>query len=83
MLRNTRIPKGATGGLLLAGLAAFAYYKYSKMSQEEKDNLMAGLKEKGQKLYDEYMPASVKDMFAQKGSSNPNNSFDESTVYSS
>ena len=81
MLRNTKIPKGAAGGLLLAGLAAFAYYKYSKMSQEDKDNLVSGIKEKGQKLYDDYMPAQVKDIFAQKGSNNPNNTFDESNVY--
>ena len=81
MLQNSRLPKGS--GLLLAGIAAFAYYKYSKMSQEEKTNLVSGLKEKGQKLYDEYMPAQVKDMFAQKGNTNPNNSFDESSVYNS
>jgi hypothetical protein len=75
--------KGATGGLILAGLAAFAYYKYSKMTQEEKTNLTSSIKEQGQKLYDQYMPSQVKDMFAQKGSTNPNNSFDEASVYSS
>jgi hypothetical protein len=80
MLQNSRIPKG---GLVLAGLAAFAYYKYSKMSQEEKSSLVSDLKEKGQKLYDQYMPSQVKDMFTQKGNTNPNNSFDESSVYSS
>ena len=80
MLQNSKIPKG---GLLLAGIAAFAYYKYSKMSQEEKTNLVSGLKEKGQKLYDEYMPAQVKEMFATKGNTTQNNSFDESTVYNS
>jgi hypothetical protein len=53
------------------------------MSQEEKDNLMSNLKEKGQQFYDQYMPSQVKDMFAQKGSTNPNNTFDESSVYSS
>jgi hypothetical protein len=77
------MPKGATGGLLLAGIAAFAYYKYSKMSQEEKDNLMSGIKEKGQKLYDQYMPAEIKDMFGKKANSNTDNSFDEASVYSS
>ncbi len=34
-------------GLLLAGLAAFAYYKYSKMSPEQKKNLFSGIREKG------------------------------------
>ena len=34
------------GGLLLAGLAAFGAYKYSKMSEDEKRRLM----DKGKKL---------------------------------
>ena len=79
MLQNTKLPKGS--GLLLAGIAAFAYYKYSKMTPEQKSNLVSDLKGKGQKLYDQYMPSQVKDMFAQKGNTNPNNSFDESSVY--
>jgi hypothetical protein len=82
MLQNTRKSKTATGGLLIAGLAAFAYYKYSKMSKEEKENLVSGLKEKGQKLYDQYMPAEVKDMFGKKTTTNPNSTFDEASVYS-
>lgn len=57
------IPKG---GLLLAGLAAFAYYKYSKMSEQEKHDLVNNLKGKGQKLYDQYMPEELKKMFKQK-----------------
>ena len=39
MLRNKT-------GLLLAGLAAFGYYKYSKMTPEQKNNLI----EKGKGL---------------------------------
>ncbi len=54
--------KFGTGGLVLAGLAAYAYYKYSKMSQQEKDSMVSNLKDKGQKLYDEYVPENVKDM---------------------
>ena len=52
---NTKLP-----GLVLAGLAAYAYYKYSKMSADEKRNLVGGLKEKGKKLYDQYVPANLK-----------------------
>ncbi len=48
-------------GLILAGLAAFAYYKYSKMSVDEKRNLVSSIKEKGKKLYNEYVPGNVKD----------------------
>ena len=58
--------KAPKGSLVLAGLAAFAYYKYSKMSKEEKDNLVGDLKAKGQKLYDEYAPEEVKNLFNKK-----------------
>ena len=53
-------------GLILAGLAAYAYYKYNKMSEEEKRNLVSGLKEKGQKIYEQYVPTEVKNMFGKK-----------------
>lgn len=58
--------KGGTIPLLLAGLAAWGYYKYSKMSETEKKNLVNGWKEKGQKFYDENIPQNVKDMIAKK-----------------
>jgi len=59
-----RIPKA---GLILAGLAAFAYYKYNQMSEEEKRNFADNLKQKGQKLYDDYVPDNVKHMFDNLG----------------
>lgn len=52
--------------LLLAGLAAYGYYRYSKMSADEKEKLVGGLKEKGRKFYDEKVPQNVKDLFGQK-----------------
>ncbi|MEO6820613.1 MAG: hypothetical protein ABI266_03595 [Ginsengibacter sp.] len=48
--------------LLVAGLAAFAYYKYKKMSPEEKDNLVSTVKQKGMDLYEKYIPQSIKDV---------------------
>jgi predicted Fe-S protein YdhL (DUF1289 family) len=48
-------------GLVLAGLAAFAWYKYSKMTPDEKRNMMNNLKQKGKKLYDQYVPGDIKD----------------------
>lgn len=54
------------GSLLLAGAAAFAYYKYSKMSDQQKKDLVNGLKEQGKKFYDEKVPGSLKDMFTKK-----------------
>lgn len=86
MLQNKKFP---TGGLLLAGLAAFAYYKYSKMSSQEKENILGDLKEKGQKLYDEYMPEKFKSMFNQNegsntsGTASANSHFGEGNAYSS
>jgi hypothetical protein len=52
--------------LLLAGLAAYGYYRYSKMSADEKEKLVGGLKEKGKRFYDEKVPQNVKDLFGQK-----------------
>ena len=48
-------------GLILAGLAAFAWYKYSKMSPDQKRNLVNNVKEKGKKIYDQYMPGKAKE----------------------
>lgn len=47
--------------LLLAGAAAFVYYKYSQMSEEEKRDMVNNLKEKGKKLYDQYAPSDIKE----------------------
>jgi len=54
------------GGLILAAMAAIAYYKYSQMSEEERRNMVNNLKEKGKKFYDRYMPGNVKEMFPGK-----------------
>ncbi len=78
MLQNTRIPKG---GLLLAGLAAFAYYKYSKMSEEEKRNLAGNLKEKGRKFYDQYVPENIKNMIGKKGQMSAPGTFGKNSNY--
>ena len=51
------------GGLIVAALAAFAYYKYSKMSEEQKRNLVNALKQQGQKFYKQNIPDNVKTLF--------------------
>jgi hypothetical protein len=45
------------GALIVGALAAFAYYKYSKLSPKERKDMVDNLKEKGKKIYDEYIPA--------------------------
>ena len=50
------------GSLLLAGLAAFGYYKYTKMTAAEKDQL----KRKAMNMYEENVPQNVRDMIAGK-----------------
>jgi hypothetical protein len=71
-----------TGGLVLAGLAAYAYYKYTKMSKHEKRNLMSDLKDKGQKLYEQYVPEDVRNMFNGKSNMNSSSSqFGEGSAY--
>jgi hypothetical protein len=54
------------GGVILAAIAAFAYYKYSKLSEEQKRDLVNNLKQKGQKLYDQYIPQNLKNNFSEK-----------------
>ena len=48
------------GRLLLAGLAAFAYYKYSRLNPDQKRELADNLKQKGKQLYDQYVPENLK-----------------------
>jgi len=61
-----------TGSLLLAGIAAFAYYKYSQMSEQQRKDLVNNWKQKGQKLYDDYVPENVKNMVSKKEGSGAN-----------
>ena len=70
-----------TGKLLLAGLAAYAYYKYSKMSQQEKKDLFGNLKQKGQKLYEDYVPSDVRDRFGKTSASGAESRFGEGNAY--
>ena len=60
MLRN----KKYGGSLLLAGLAAFAYYRYSKMSEQEKHDIVGKIRDSGKKLFDQFMPSNLKNTFA-------------------
>lgn len=55
------------GPLLLAGAAAFGYYKYSKMTAAEKEQL----KEKAKRFYEDNVPQNVRDMVAGKGGQQP------------
>ena len=48
------------GKWLLAGVAAFAYYKYSRLTQDQKRELANNLKQKGRQLYDQYVPENLK-----------------------
>lgn len=62
MLRNTK----SSAPLLLAGLAAFALYKYKKMSPEKKNEL----KGKGKDLIDKYIPDSLRNFFTKNENAN-------------
>ena len=44
------------GALIAGSLAAFAYYKFKKLSPQEKKDIVDNLKQKGKKLYDEFIP---------------------------
>ncbi len=77
MIQN-KLPAGS---LLLAGLAAFAYYKYSKLSPEDKSNLVATIKEKGKKLYDQYLPDRLKNFFDSKDHVSYKNDFENGSEF--
>lgn len=50
------------GTLLLAGLAAWAFYKYKKMSPDEKDQITEKIKSTGKKIV-ESLPDELKNVF--------------------
>ena len=51
--------------LILAGIAgAVGYYLYSQLSEEEKKEMVDNLKQKGKKVYDDYVPDNVKNKFS-------------------
>lgn len=50
------------GALLLAGAAAYAYYRYTKMTPEEKENLKSKINETAQKVLDN-IPQDLKGVF--------------------
>jgi hypothetical protein len=41
-----------TLGFALAGLAVYAWYQYSKLSAEEKKEMVDNIKNKGKKMFD-------------------------------
>lgn len=51
--------------LLLAGLAAYAYHRYTKMSADEKANITNKVKETGRK-FTENLPQQLKDLLGRK-----------------
>ena len=65
---------GKTSGLLLAGLAAYALYKYSKLSSEDKTKLANNIKDQGKKMMEKISPRLKGKMAAMSS----NNAYDES-----
>lgn len=72
MNNNTKITGGA---ILLAGAAAFAYYKYSKMTKEEKAGIGESIKEFTCNMYEKYVPEKLKNMFDKQTEANSSSSF--------
>ncbi len=46
--------------LVIAGLAAFAYYKYSKLTTEEKNKIVDDIRETGRNIINELVPKEIK-----------------------
>jgi hypothetical protein len=64
MIRN----KSTVKPLVLAGLAAAAYYAYTKLSPEQKEQLFGSIKKQGKDLLGKIWPAG-----AENGSANTSN----------
>lgn len=63
MLRN----KNAVKPLVLAGLAAAAYYAYTKMSPEQKENIFGSIKKQGKDLLGKIWPAGAESVKNETG----------------
>lgn len=48
--------------LVVAGLAAFAYWRYSKMTVQEKEKIQADIKDIGEKVIKELLPEGIKSL---------------------
>ncbi len=46
--------------LVIAGIAAFAYYKYSRLTSEEKSKIVSDIKDTGRNIIKELIPEEVK-----------------------
>ena len=46
--------------LVIAALAGFAYYKYSKLTEEEKHQIVSDIKETGRNIMKELIPEGIK-----------------------
>ena len=64
MLQRMIMNNKKTSAIILAGAAAFAYYKYSKLSPTEKANMRSTLKEKGNAILGHMMPFGLKNVFS-------------------
>ncbi len=58
MSKNEKISEA----LIVAGLIAFAYYKFSKMTASEKQKVFSDVKEIGEKVIKDLVPAGVKSL---------------------
>jgi hypothetical protein len=55
--------------LVLAGLAAAAYYAYTKMTPEQKENIFGSIKKQGQDLLGKLWPSGMETMNQGSGNS--------------
>jgi hypothetical protein len=76
--------KSSLTTLLLAGAAAYAYYKYSKMTPEQRKSFVGNLKQKGKDFVDQYMPGSTGSGFNRSaGTASANDRFGDGNDYTS
>ncbi len=79
-MANNKLFKGTL--LLVSMAAAFAYYKYSRLSPDEKNDLAESIKEKSRKLYDQFLPDELKRVFDSKDTGSYASDFESGEQFS-
>ena len=49
--------------LVVAAIAAFGYWRYTKLTAQEKEKIQADIKEIGEKAIKELLPQGIKSLF--------------------
>jgi hypothetical protein len=67
--------------ILLAGVGALGYYLYNRMSEEQKNKIVRGVKDQLNRAVDQLMPTNSRAAFETKADTMPQSRFGEGDSY--